>query len=31
MISGFTAIPFFATWRAASKMARACMRVISGR
>ena len=30
MISGFTGVPFFETWSAASKMARACIRVISG-
>ena len=30
MTSGLTGMPFLATWSAASKMARACMRVISG-
>ena len=30
MTSGFTGMPFFATCSAASKIARACMRVISG-
>ena len=30
MISGKTATPFFDTWQAASRMARACIAVISG-
>ncbi len=30
MTSGLTGMPFFATWRAASKMARACILVSSG-